>query len=134
MLFFWNILDSGVANLQHRVFISFLDVLLIFFREKCIVVAGMSTLPILWRPYLFCLPPHPFFNFFESPYPTSNPILRVFPTGGWGESLLLAKNLLILPYGKIRPSKLPLTKCLFAPLASKVNFSPPNNNFHVIIQ
>ena len=31
------------------------------------------------------------------------PILRVFPTGGWGESLLQAKNLLIFPYGKIPP-------------------------------
>ena len=36
-----------VANLQHRVFVSFLDVLFKFFREKCIVVAGMLTLSIL---------------------------------------------------------------------------------------
>ena len=35
---------------------------------------------------------------------------------------------------KSPPSRLPLTKCLFAPLAPKVSFSPPNNNFHVIIQ
>ena len=55
----------------------------------------MKALPVLHTPlflifFLLNLPPQP-----------PAPIPRVFPTGGWGESLLLAKNLLILPYGKI---------------------------------
>ena len=77
----------------------------------------MKALPILHTPLflIFFLPNPP-------PQPPA-PILRVFPTGGWGESLLLAKNLLIFSYGKI-PLVDSLSPNIYLPLWHQKLISP----------